>query len=341
MRSIAGPVVFWYNYIVRKILITFGLSALVLLGIFFLVRQCINKHDDRRGVGASDALETISSDAHWIVGESDNISIEAGTIKIADPSNVTEIDLQSIYDMDSDNVTINIEAGSLPLETAAYNPIDGDESTYFYGGVGTGIDWDIGWWQIHMQEEKSIVRFMERTDMVPPGGSNVGHIYLSSDGENFDGASNYDCVVSGNYNDCTVDPITGVYFRIDVAGWQLHEIRIFEGATATHTTSPTQIDGQEGDENKTLIEWISFEPTATVPANTSVSYEFRVSDDAENWTEWTSNFASLENRRYLQIKATLTSNDGVSTPQIDDYTINFHNNLPPNAPTAQTAVINN
>ncbi len=108
---------------------------------------------------------------------------------------------------------------------------------------------------------------------------------------------------------------------------------------ATHTTAPTQIDGQEGDENKTLIEWISFEPTATVPTNTSVSYEFRVSDDAENWTEWTSDFASLENRRYLQVRATLTSNDGVSTPRIDDYTIKFHNNLPPNAPTAETVII--
>lgn len=325
----------------RKIFITIGLLAIILLGMLFLVRQYVGGHDDRGSVGATDALETISSDIHWSMGESNNVSIASGTIEIADPSNVTEIDLQSIYGMDSNNVIINIEAGSSPLETAAYNPIDGNESTYFYGGVGTGIDWDIGWWQIDMQETKSIVRFMEQTDMVPPGGSNVGRIYLSLDGENFDEASNYDCVVSGNYNDCTVDPITGRYFRIEVAGWELHEIRIFEGAIGTHTTAPTQIDGQEGDENKTLIEWTSFEPTATVPTNTSVSYEFRVSDDAENWTEWTSDFASLEDRRYLQVKATLTSSDGVSTPRIDDYTIKFHNNQKPNKPTAQTAVIGN
>ena len=138
------------------------------------------------------------------------------------------------------------------------------------------------------------------------------------------------------------------YYRLFTAGSDidppyifLNEYEVYCHATATHTTAPTQIDGQEGDENKTLIEWTSFEPTATVPANTSVSYEFRVSDDAENWTEWTSDFASLEDRRYLQVKATLTSSDGVSTPRIDDYTINFHNNQKPNKPTAQTAIISN
>ena len=120
----------------------------------------------------------------------------------------------------------------------------------------------------------------------------------------------------------------------------LSEIKLYQAAlSATHTTASTQIDGQEGSANKTLIEWTSFEVTGSTPLGTSISYEFRVSNDAENWTDWTGDFLSLEARRYLQIKATLTTTNVLVTPQIDDYTINFHNNQAPNAPTAETAVI--
>jgi hypothetical protein len=153
------------------------------------------------------------------------------------------------------------------------------------------------------------------------------------------------------------DPLCGHMFGFHVASPAVEDgvtVREFElyGApyTATHTTAATQIDGQEGSDDKTLIEWTSFTPTQTVPANTTLTYQFRTSGDGATWTEWTGNYTysgspidltGLEDDRYLQVKATLSNTDGVSTPQIDDYTINFHNNQKPNQPTAQTAIIGN
>jgi hypothetical protein len=114
------------------------------------------------------------------------------------------------------------------------------------------------------------------------------------------------------------------------------------------TSASTQIDGQEGSDDKTLIQWTSFTPTQTVPENTTATYQFRTSDNASDWTAWTGDYTysgdpidltGLDDDRYLQVKATLSNTDGVSSPQIDDYTINFHNNQKPNQPTAQTAII--
>jgi carbohydrate-selective porin OprB len=135
------------------------------------------------------------------------------------------------------------------------------------------------------------------------------------------------------------------YYSIGLAEFELYEPDM---ALATHTTAPTQIDGQEGSDDKTLIQWTSFTPTQTVPENTTATYQFRTSDNASDWTAWTGDYTysgdpidltGLDDDRYLQVKATLSNTDGVSSPQIDDYTINFHNNQKPNQPTAQTAII--
>ncbi len=144
--------------------------------------------------------------------------------------------------------------------------------------------------------------------------------------------------------------------------WEPEHIARFEGLfkelrlttnnfnNATHTTAATQIDGQEGSADKTLIEWTSFTPTQTTPAGTSIQYQFRTSSDGSNWSNWSAqqeysgspiDLTGLSSSRYLQVKAELVTNSALATPQIDDYTINFHNNQAPNKPTAQTAVIDN
>lgn len=120
-------------------------------------------------------------------------------------------------------------------------------------------------------------------------------------------------------------------------------------ASATHTTAATQIDGQEGSTDKNVIEWTSFTPVQITPANTTIKYAFRTSDNGiDGWTGWSADqeysgtsldLTGLTANRYLRVRVTLSTTDGVSTPKIDDYTIDFHNNQAPEAPIAQTAVI--
>ncbi|MCD6422427.1 carboxypeptidase regulatory-like domain-containing protein, partial [bacterium] len=101
-----------------------------------------------------------------------------------------------------------------------------------------------------------------------------------------------------------------------------------------HTTAPDQIVAPE-----TLVSWDSFTPTQSTPENTEIKYQFRVSTDGSNWTDWSSeyeysggaidlNFLPTEDEngnkyRYLQIKTTLITYDSSVSPQIDEYQIQY------------------
>jgi len=106
------------------------------------------------------------------------------------------------------------------------------------------------------------------------------------------------------------------------------------------TTGATQIDGGEN-----FWEWEDFTPAQTTPANTSIAYRYRTSTDGATWTDWVADIGSVTSRsgddkyRYLQVEASLSNTDGVSTPTIDSYSINYHTEVKPSAPTAQTAVV--
>lgn len=87
--------------------------------------------------------------------------------------------------------------------------------------------------------------------------------------------------------------------------------------------------------------WVSLTGTENTPANTSIDYETRTSTDGENWSSWIalsgSNIQSPE-RRYIQIKTTLSSTDGVSTPTLSDYTIAYNSeDIDPTNPDTITA----
>lgn len=87
--------------------------------------------------------------------------------------------------------------------------------------------------------------------------------------------------------------------------------------------------------------WISFDATDATPANTSITYETRSSTDAETWSSWeavVSGVIASPAQRYIQVRITLATSDGVSTPTVSDYTIAYNNSdtLPGN-PTAVNA----
>lgn len=90
-----------------------------------------------------------------------------------------------------------------------------------------------------------------------------------------------------------------------------------------------------------VSSWVSFVATDSTPSNTSIVYETRTSTDASTWSSWETvsgtTIASPPNR-YIQVRITLATSDGVSTPTVSDYTISYNNSdtLPTN-PTAVNA----
>lgn len=87
--------------------------------------------------------------------------------------------------------------------------------------------------------------------------------------------------------------------------------------------------------------WVSFVVNETVPANTSTVYETRTSTDASSWSAWEAVSGTdivSPAQRYIQVRITLATSDGVSTPTVSDYTITYNNSdTPPTNPTATNA----
>jgi hypothetical protein len=95
----------------------------------------------------------------------------------------------------------------------------------------------------------------------------------------------------------------------------------------SHQSAPTQIDA-----GPNISGWTTFVPTATIPANTAVSFRFRTSPDGAAWTSWSAStpYASSidisgqsSSNRYFQVETTLSNTDGVSAPTLGSYTVNF------------------
>jgi len=73
--------------------------------------------------------------------------------------------------------------------------------------------------------------------------------------------------------------------------------------------------------------WISLTANENTPSNTALSYETRSSNDMNGWSIWESlSGTDIQSpmRRYLQIRVTLTTSDGVSTPTVNDLTISYN-----------------
>ena len=319
------------------------ISALIILVLSVLAIIYFFYNNRSTEIFASGATENITTTGQWELGTTkDNINISEGSLEIADMTG-SKIDLALMYnDNPSDfilytdcttqgtisntldeNVATALEISDpgCTFEKKTYLLIDFGQDTYVSGVRINAYETIRGMGEVDIESSDNGVTFEYE------GGTNIFLPELPT-WHNIDFEENkryYRFITYGS--------------DIDPPHYFLNEYEIYGAARAIHITDETQIDGQEGSANKTLIEWTSFEVMESTPLGTSISYEFRVSNDAENWTDWTGDFLSLEARRYLQVKATLTTADPLVTPQIDDYTINFHNNQAPNAPTAVTAVI--
>lgn len=340
----------------RTIIIVFVIVALGLgFGTFFLRS---NRTKPEKKVEASSANATITTQANWDSGTKDNIdsSSTPGEIKISDKAS-SKIDLSSIYSADNSVVTSQM---IWAVETGAKSgPIDGNLSTAWgftcpapeSTSNDDGNPFGSGWWQIDLKSIHSLKRMRMYVEATWPFYYNFT-LSGSSNGTDFstimDTTSEYADKQWYQYDINATARYVRLY--IGAGAWSdmrnLDEFELYSNAIATHTTGATQIDG-----GANFWQWETFTDSKTTPANTSVTYRYRTSANGTDWTSWVGSISSVTSRqgddsnnptkyRYLQIEATLSNTDGASTPTIDSYTIGYHTNQKPNAPTAMTAVVN-
>jgi hypothetical protein len=333
--------------------IVFGfilLTVLVTLGFVlsdFLPRKKIN-------VNAASRSAKVDLEAEWEQGSLQNIdSVSSpGDISINNKS-LPKIDLMTIYNNNNNSITTYNNGTS--TVGGKQNVVDGDIDSIWGFNTGGNPGPDItGWWKIDMGQSEQVVKYRVNTKSSGPGNY---YLYSSTDDVSYAEISHW--VSDALWHEFAVsENIRYIKLLRAPASWldsvYIHELEAYAPITATHTTADTQLDGTAN-----FFEWEHFTPTQTVPANTTISYKFRSSPDHNTWTGWTGaqiysgtplNLSSLVTSRttvgdvttfyrYLQVETTLTSTDGVSTPTLSDYTIDYHTNVKPNKPTAQTAVI--
>jgi len=311
----------------RTLIIVFVIVALGLAFGTFLSRS--NRTKPEKKVEASSASATITTQVDWDAGTKENIdsSTSAGSIEISTKNQGTEIfssSISSCWDQTSTPLTVDGDTSTY-WGNVAVDPLCSPDITYDFADTKT----------------------FGRIGYV----GTEGYLFYSTDNANWSIPNPIE-LVAVNYPPGTMEytnftPFSARYIKVSFAGLFIREIDFFTtGATATHTTGTTQIDG-----GANFWQWENFTDNKTTPANTSVTYRYRSSTNGSDWTAWVGAIGSVTSRtgddsndptkyRYLQIEATLSNTDGTSTPTIDSYSIGYHTNQKPNAPTAMTAVIN-
>jgi hypothetical protein len=327
------------NYLKDHKLISILFVSILFLSVWALVYTKSEKKNYTNKVFSTDSFESLTDQGDWQLG-----SFNSSNLDIVTTPGIMQLGQET-------EITFNDSAITANLNIVDKNKInDSNVSTYWESWIyGIGEE---AWIKVDLGAVYSVSKI--RIHAI--AGAGVVEIQSSPDDltyTSFDSAAPgaawdsriYSPAEETRYVRFYVENITGAPMEATVAEVEFYQ----KPNSATHTTAPTQIDGQEGSADKTLIEWETFTPTQTVPANTLIEYQFRTSaNGVDGWTDWSVaqeysgtplDLTGLTANRYLQVEATLTNSDGVSTPQIDDYTIDFHNNQKPNQPTAQTAVI--
>lgn len=293
-------------------------------------------------VKASSGTSTITSRVDWNAGTNNNTDTisSPGSLRIDNAASGTQ------YDLSAGIITSNPSLGN---ESSV---IDGNCGSFWgpvpdipIGGPPTGMN-D---WTINAGSRLLISRVKIKYD-----GGESARLSGSNDGSSWTTVydfgpppTTYDVNLgsSENYQYWRVELWTACCGEIPYT-MRLYELELLSAGTATYTTGSTQIDG-----GANFWEWETFTYSKTTPANTSATNRYRTSINGTDWTAWVGAIGSVTSRtgddsdnptkyRYLQIETTLSNTDGTSTPTIDSYSIGYHTNQKPNAPTAMTAVIN-
>lgn len=334
----SGPLLFnirlRYNIDVSKNKYFIVIGLLVLAS--FIIFNIYQKKSPKSQATSTSTKVDIQSD--WSAGTLDNIVANpGGNIEISNLAGSSKLDLAAYYSAHPERVTSGQNSGDIG------NIFDGNESTQW--GITLATQQDISYW---VKIDLGSVRHITRTRGKP------NSVWYAVNGSTDDVSYTplflfhgspahqwYDDTVSVDYRYIQITVPGPDMPQMYPANVGLYEFELYtSGATGIHTTGATQIDG-----GVNFWNWDSFNAIETAPQNTSTAYRYRTSPDGASWTGWTSNFSSVTSRsgdtryRYLQVEATLSSGDGTHTPTIDEYDIGYHTEIKPNAPTAQTAVV--
>ncbi len=292
----------------------------ILLSFFYLK----DRYQHSKQVNASSSSISVNAKTDWDLGSFTNT-------KSSEPGSI-ELD--------------NLVASGLDLSTKTTTDSKAVDGNYATSWSAEGTPPEVLSWKVDIGESAQIDKV--KIYYSAAGGLSVN--YSDNDINYteafFGGTSGSD--PNGVYLEQVTD-FSARYIRIDYTsipvgpGLSMSEVFLYSDATGTHTTQT--IDG-----GVDFWSWDQNTITQTVPANTSATYQYRTSANGTDWTSWVGSIGSVTNRtgddsnnptryRYLQIKATLSNTDGVSTPQVDSYDIDYHTEVKPNAPSAQTATV--
>ena len=131
--------------------------------------------------------------------------------------------------------------------------------------------------------------------------------------------------------------------RGTVWGYSLWEMAVYGPSTTSTTTTTTYPStGSIGlpFDAGTSVTWTSLSGQATLPTNTSVSYEARTSSDNTTWSSWIAvpsggSLTSLGASRYIQVQAILNTTNSSVTPLLTGLTLGY--NVPVAIPTLSFA----
>ncbi len=326
-------------------------SAVAVVLSFFIYLK-FNIASNANTTQASSQSSSLTTEGDWNQGTKANVdsSTSPGDLKV---------------DLTSVTIDGGILSSSGDVTGDLYNIFDGNENTGIDVGLGN-INWDLeGSFLV------SKIRYRCGTQDINAQFSMCTYPYYGTNpmihcGPTF-GLPDWAYTLSGLQGTLTPNDWTeyslgnvrmsqaksingGVGWPIDLREWQL----IGVPSEATHTSATTQIT----DTN--LYQWQTFSPTYTEPANTDISFKFRTSTDSTNWTAWTASQTvasggSLDMTglvtsstgapgsetfyKYIQVETTLVSTDGIATPTLSDYTIGYHTNVAPDAPTPGSVTI--
>ncbi|MCX6812529.1 MAG: hypothetical protein NTW79_02830, partial [Candidatus Berkelbacteria bacterium] len=283
--------------------------------VVFLVSFCVLPKfipKNKTKINAASGSATITSKAEWELGTVQNIDSTStpGDIKIDDKTSGSQ---------HLDTAGISLDADYDSADKAKV--VDDDLATYWGPIPSNGAN---HYWEIGPFDAINLNKY--HLDGEYYTGLNI---YTSSNGSSWTkiNPTTLLCAPSARCSaDHTVSPsVVTKYYKIVTLGgapydspFKIYDLKLYyQQATATHTSSSTQLDG-----TATFQHWDTFVPDATIPANTSVAFRFRTSADSSNWSNWSNSAAyagsidlsGLTQQRYLQVETTLTSTDSIATP---------------------------
>ena len=340
----------WHNFKYSThihFILLFGL-IFVISGIYVLKLDFVSQKKDSNIV-ASSGNNTLTTQANWQAGINDNTDLTTSLGGVLAETSETLISYTGATVTASEN------------ESTKLNFIDGNEPVTYTDNSGLG-----NWWKVDLGSNKNLSRFASSTES---GVMAIVNYYYSTDDIAYSVLTPGNCSLSLTYPVCewAGTPVQARYFKfvgsgddgdpkVDDEGAQLYELFLYEIASATHTSSPTQIGDVSSDPGRYVVEYNGFDTTETEPANTAIDYRFQLVNSSgvstDGWTAWAlGDVADLATtypsqltlsqtkidagETYLQVQSRLTTTDGVSTPTLSDYTASYHTNKAPNTPTPQ------